>query len=199
MRVLIFFFVLIQSAYSFAQIDSVIFNNNFKFKEGIYTSYLQILNNEPQFLKAKIFIEYSSNSKHSRAFYYSEVGEKQFIDDSLNYVLAIANGDGLFIKYKNRYYKPILYGAISIFLIQTIFDPNSIHAKSGDQMYIYDLKSGIISYYNYNNLDSIFQRDIILYSDFSSIPKSKATNQLYSYVLKYNSRNPIYIKLYNIY
>lgn len=194
MRIIILIFILIRSTYSFAQGDSAIFDKNFKLREGIYTSYLQILNNTPEFPDYKVSVDVNAFTGFTYIYFYDPDGFKHSFKDSMQTVFAVVQNGDLFLWFEKTFQKLVLVGSISTFIFQTKFDQSTNYAKFENHLYFYDIQSGSRNNFDCINLESIIQRDSSLYLEFSKLTKTQAKNQLYSFVLKYNFRNPIYIK-----
>ncbi len=62
-------------------------------------------------------------------------------------------------------------------------------------LYFFDIKTGIVEKLNPTNINKIIMRDNLLYSNYSTISNSKKKKTLYSYILKFNKNNPIYVNL----
>ena len=58
-----------------------------------------------------------------------------------------------------------------------------------------DLKTGKTNLLKPQNITEIFFHDPELYNEFNRLSESKQRKLIYSYVLKFNKRNPLYIPL----
>jgi hypothetical protein len=98
------------------------------------------------------------------------------------------------VYYKNQFYKLILKGPVSTFYTETTVTYASGYTDKNDKLYFVDLVTGKIDRLTPDNIDFVIKRDADLYSKFSDLPESQKRKTLYSYILKYNQNNPIFIK-----
>jgi hypothetical protein len=178
----------------YGQIDSTVFDRNFNFKNGIYSTYAEVLSNNPKYPGYKI--------DHNAQFYYSKI-QFYYFDRDLNKqpfndsVFAIAEEGILFVKYKNQLFKLMNKGAISTFIVEKTRNQYPGYMEEVQKVFFYDLKTGIIDKLTPNNAENFLMRDNELYTTFSDLNMIQKNKMIYSYILKYNTRNPIYIKSEN--
>lgn len=191
MRLLLILIILSKSLNLFSQGDSIIFNNLI-FKNGIYTSHEEILKNDPKYFNCKLEIEIGWVLGKSTYFYYDQASIKQPFEDP---IFAISIDGKLLIKYKDQFCRLILKGPISTFFTEKIYKYSTVYTYTENKLYFLDLTSGTIHLLTPENIDWLFKRDSELYSTYSKVSEKKKKKTLYSYVLKYNHRNPLYIKI----
>jgi hypothetical protein len=201
MRLLVLFCVILLCNSLLAQSDSVLFNKDFKFKDGIYTQNIEFIRNSPKYRKDEIEVKGDVRSGKVK-FYLREESSKNYpLQDS---IFAYVEQGNLFFCYENRFYRPILKGPISTFYIEkvkTVQAPNLSNNQTvpmrtqykDDKLFFVDILTGKIDRLTPNNIDYVIKRDNQLYLKFSEVSNSKKNKTLYSYVLKYNQDNPLYI------
>lgn len=174
----------------FSQESNSIFDNQIKLKEGVYTTLSEIIENNPKYhdclFETKVDFWFGKMS----IYYTDKFGAKHEFKDT---ILLVVEDGKRYVKYKNGFYKLILTGAISTFFIETSVYSAGYEDKQA-KLYFWDVKTGKTDKLNHTNIDEIIRRDSTVYSSYSAISDSKKAKTLYSYVLKYNLRNPIYIK-----
>jgi hypothetical protein len=88
-------------------------------------------------------------------------------------------------------------GAISTFIVEKTRNQYPGYMEEVQKVFFYDLKTGIIDKLTPNNAENFLMRDNELYTTFSDLNMIQKNKMIYSYILKYNTRNPIYIKSEN--
>jgi hypothetical protein len=193
MRILFSLLLLFQSACVLGQADSIRFDSDFHPQDGIYTSYKELLTNQPKYpgylLEVRKSVEVLLNG-HG-LYYYIQLSDKQPYTDS---IFAYVEKGQFRIVYRNDILNVILKGSISTFFTENTVQYTSRYYETYDKLYIVDLNTGNINKLNPGTLGEIIRRDSQLYSEYMAIPYSDKKKILYSYILKYNKRNPIYIK-----
>jgi hypothetical protein len=175
----------------FGQSDSTLFDNTFKFKDGVYRTYKELLKNEPKYLNYRIDAKADGLFGKITFVIYDQMLNMQPFEDS---VFAYVNNGTLAIFYMNHFYKLILKGTISTFYIETINVYSSGYTTKDDKLFFVDLMTGTIDKLNPSNINEFIKRDNELYSTYSTASESKIRKTLYSFILKYNQRNPLYIR-----
>jgi hypothetical protein len=194
MKNILFIVILLNYLPLYAQSDSVQLDSKFHFKNGIYSSYIEVLNNNPKYPDFLLETRRSSEVIFGGSDYifYNKLLNKQPYTDPL---FAFVDDGVLLVYYKKDFHKLILTGAISTFFTEMTTHFSNGYTTTDANLYFLDLITGNIDKLNPENIDSIIKRDSRFYTDYSSISYSDKKKILYSYVLKYNKRNPIYIKL----
>ena len=178
--------LLFVSAMLYAQNDSVRLDRDFQFRNGIYTSVTEVLNNSPKYPKV-----------------IHNDGSKWPVD--LDSIVAIVKNGKMVVNFDNKLQRLILVGSLSTFLIESQGidwesallsggTPYVSQAKTVAEVYCLDFRTGQVNPLTREFMNEILERDKSLQSEFSSLSKKTQRQTLYSYVLKYNSRNPTYIK-----
>jgi hypothetical protein len=175
----------------FGQSDSALFNHEFKFKDGVYTQNIQVLINEPKYSKHEVEAKVDILFGKLKFYYVGESSMKHPLTDS---IFAYVEERNLFVYYKNQFHKLILKGPISTFYIETTTQYSTGYVDKDDKLYFVDIMTGEINRLTPDNIDKVIKRDEELYLVFSNLSDSKKRKTLYSYILKYNQNNPLYIK-----
>lgn len=193
MRFYLIFLTILCSELIFSQTDKLILGNLTYLHEGIYTLFSQIEDNNPKYNSCLFENDGNLLLEYISVYYYDKGGIKKALEDR---ILLAVQSEKKYVQFQNRLYELILLGAISIFSLETTNAYSSGKQYTSAKFYYLDLKTGAIDKLNTTNIDPIIKQDSILYSSFLDIPQKKREKILYSYVLKFNMRNPLYIKEY---
>lgn len=174
-----------------AQNEGTAFDVRFKLKNGIYTSNVEILTNNPKYPDCKLEVDGYSLFGRASFNYYNESSEMQPYSDSL---FAFVKNGILTIYYGYEFRKLIVTGPISLFYIESTVSYTYGYSHTDDRLFYFDLITGDIGKMNPLNMKEIFKRDPFVYSEYSQLSVVKGKKALYSTVIKYNMRNPIYIR-----
>jgi len=180
-----------------SQDEKAKFDNEIELKEGIYTSFNEIIENDPKYYNCTVGViadfGFGGMLKGMIIYYYDELGIKYELQDTI--LLIIQDGEK-YIRFHDSFYKLMLAGAISTFTIERqVHNYSTGYSESYENLFFLDLQTGVIEKLNPINIDKIIKRDNELYFNYSALSNSKKRKTLYSYVLKYNMRNPIYINM----
>jgi hypothetical protein len=85
--------------------------------------------------------------------------------------------------YNRRY-----YDRRNRYMLQNMEDPSS----ELDQ-YLVDFETGVIWEYDLNSVKSLIKNDTELYNEFKKLSRRIKKRMMFSYIRKYNERNPLYI------
>jgi ribosomal protein S17E len=160
--------------------------NNFRFNNGIYTCFAELINNSPRYLKCKLDIERPPVGL-PKYYYYDSLQKKHTFYDSC---FAVVTDGMLFIRQEEVFIKGYYLGSITILKASGM----DLSANFVDLILLLDFETGkIVSLFD-SFLTDIFQRDLVLYEEFMNDQSKNQTNKLISYIIKYNNRNPLYLK-----
>jgi len=211
---LILFFYLSLNINSFAQIDTinnVEYSTDYKFKNGLYITFQQVLNNNPL-----PFERITNINKNDINWLENLLKRKNisFIDDngiennlSINNIWGYCNNNAVYIRYNNDFYRIPYIGKISHFVgTQTIrnnigYDP---YYGSYPGMYpayettnvvqnIIDFESGKIYPFSIETVQAFIVKDTELFNEFNALKKSRKKQSLFLYIRRFNERNPLYL------
>lgn len=206
--ILLFFFQI--SLFAQVGFDSIVFSNNFVFKNGIYTSLEELKYNSPRYPDCELDIEKKDDDINTKELYYINSRQTRLKFMATLYATVVDGHLALF--YKNQMNSIFLKGAISTFILRelvtsTSYQPNSgygTHGFGGPSMpitttslevniYYLDFQTGMVAKVNRDNLEPIIMRDVILYESFKKIKGDANNKKSYPFISQYNTRNPVYI------
>ncbi|MEO5645082.1 MAG: hypothetical protein ABIQ40_11345 [Bacteroidia bacterium] len=190
-----------------AQTDSVIYNSDFKFKEGIYLTFQSFRDNKPVPKNAIV-----SNYNKAEIDFLRKVMSTKTISyrDSSGMVWEIAPGkvwgfcenNSVYIRYNGDFNKIVVMGSICHFtaLYTTYLSggPTSAGAATTGapvesvQQYVLDMQTGKVLDFVLPNIEELYARDEALYKEFMGLKKGKRRKLLFFYLRKYNERHPVY-------
>jgi len=190
MRHFIILFFIILPEFLFSQDYATIFNSKTVFNEGVYTTLSEVLSNSPKYIDCRFEVKVDFWFGKTSIFYFDTSGTRHEFNDTILFVVEEGNR---YVNYKNHFCKLILTGAISTFYIEntTVYSGQSSYTHTN--LFFWDLQTGIMDKVNITNLDEILKRDNSIYSIYSGVSDSVKKKTLYSYILKYNAHNPIYM------
>jgi len=191
MRHFIIFLFLLLPEFLLSQDDMSLFNNQIVLNEGIYTSLSEVLNNSPKYYDCQFEAKVDFWFGNTSIYYTDKSGTRHELNDTI--LLVVENGNK-YVKYKKGFCKLIKVGAISTFMIDHTIKYSNGYQNTLTTLLFWDIQTGVMDILNVKNMDEILKRDSYIYSIYSGVPDSKKKKTLYSYVLQYNSRNPIYIR-----
>ena len=187
---------------------------DFRFTDGVYITFNQVKNNSP-IEKARILTTIDYNDKdffkritsENTISYYNNLGKK--IDVPLKNIWGFADNGNLYIKVDYNFYKITIIGSICHFIAYiTTYDYNNSPyygyngysvsytpptEKSDLKEYILDFNTGKRLEYTIKNLEILLIKDEELYSEFVSLSKRKKKQLKYTYIRRFNTRNPIFL------
>jgi hypothetical protein len=191
MRHFIILFFIILPGFIFSQDDAPSFNSKTVFNEGIYTTLSEVLSNSPKYhdCRFETKVDFWFGDKMS-IFYFDTSGTRHEFNDTILFVVE----EGIrYVNYKNHICKLILTGAISTFYIEKTAVYSNQSSYTETNLFFWDIQTGIMDKVNITKLDGILKRDNSIYSIYSGVSDAVKKKTLYSYILKYNAHNPIYM------
>jgi len=190
---------------------SVKYSPAFKFKDGIYTNFLQVKQNQP-IPKSQIVtdIDYAAFDFYDRLLegktitIYDNLGVNQEIETKL--IWGFSNKGVLYINLNDEYNRIPVFGSISHFIANKTYidyDPHSYNSynrysydpyttKTVMMQYLLDFGSGKLYDFNYKSVELLIASDIDLYEEFSKLSNRKKKKLQFLYVRKYNQKHPVY-------
>jgi hypothetical protein len=187
MRHLLLFILLLKPGIFYCQSDSAVFDRDFRFRTGIYTSYREVLENAPKYPDCSPEIKVDPWFGRVSLNYYDRQHMKNPLPGD---IFACAHSGEIYIWYAGRFNRLIMKGAISAFYDELVIDYMTGYSESYYKTYFVDLETGNIERMYPENVDGVIQRDSLLFAEYSKLSYPKKRKILYSYILKYNSRNP---------
>jgi len=206
---------------SFAQTDSikkVPYNQDFRFKEGIYLNFEQVKNNAPV-SKSRVItsIDYNDpqffdNVLSGQTFsFYDQLGLKR--DVPVNAVWGYSKNGLIFVRMERVFNRISYVGSISHF-IATIVTYNSRYndpyyynpyyyyrggsmpssgSSSEMRQFILDFDSGKIMDYDVDSIEVLLMQDPLLHDEYMGLSKKKKSQLKFVYIRKFNERHPLMI------
>jgi hypothetical protein len=190
-----------------AQKDSVIYNSDFKFKDGLYLSFENFRHNKP-ILKSAIISDFN----HEEIDFLRKVVSTKSISykDSAGITREISPGrlwgfcenSSVYIRYNGDFNKIVVMGSICHFTaMYTTYLSTGPTTPSGTttgapvesmQQYVLDMQTGSVLDFILPNMEAIFKRDPELYKEFMALKKGKRKKMMFFYLRKYNEKHPVY-------
>lgn len=205
---LVILITLLFSNVSFAQ-DSVQYTRDYSFRDGLYLTYNQFLNNKP-IPKSRIVSSVDTN----RIDFFRQITGKAeivYLDDSLhqkkvrlNEVWGYAHNRSVFLYHNSDFQRLQTIGKICYFpatiTVYTTVGPGMYGDRYGTpvtsmRQYIFSLKGGKVTELNINSLEYYLAADPALLAEFKDLPKRKKKDMLFVFVRKFNERNPAFFPL----
>ncbi|HTL82687.1 MAG TPA: hypothetical protein VL651_13330 [Bacteroidia bacterium] len=208
MRQWILFLVLVFAAALHAQTDSVAYNPDFVFKEGIYLNYQQFRTNAPV-ARAKVRthldstrMDYLKQSMTQKVItYIDSAGALQEVN--VMKLWGFCENNAVYINFNNDFNRIVVMGSLSHFTANytsyMTTDPTNPGGSTygtpvqSQRQYVLDIKTGNVVDFVLPNMEFLLKRDDILYKEFMAMRKGKRRQMMFFYLRKYNERNALYI------
>ncbi|MFA6403041.1 MAG: hypothetical protein WCX31_15675 [Salinivirgaceae bacterium] len=202
----------------FSQQDSiklVKYTSGFRFKDGLYLSHSQLLNNNPIPVKYIIskynksdFDFFNKLLNEEKVVYFDQFGIKKEIEvknlwgfcrrgsiyvnwgDDFNripVVGSICHFIASITVYEDRYYNPS-YGYSS-------YSMPSTTTRTEIYQFVMDFESGKVIEYSVDNILILLMSDQVLYDEFNALSKKKQNQMKFLYLRKFNEKHPLYIPI----
>lgn len=206
-------------AFLFAQ-DSIIYDANFEFYDGLYLSFDDFRNDnpiafesvtsqysvdDPMFLETMLEnreISYADRFGHSRTLSidnlwgYSRRG-KPFIGFKGQKYLGILFKDNSRGKNSDNFGQFVVVGQISVFQVNMMTTRYISGGSSWDtNQLLFSIKEGKVFDYNGPEFEKLIKEDPELYQEFMKLEISDKKQQMFSFILRYNQRHPLYFPFY---
>ncbi len=201
-------------------IKKVPYNQDFRFKEGIYLNFEQVKNNNP-ISKSRVITnidfndaQFFDNVLASQTFsFYDQLGLKR--DVAVNAVWGYSKNGLIFVRMEKVFNRVSYIGSISHF-IATItsynsrnYDPYyynpyyyyrggynpSSYTSNEMRQFILDFDSGKIMDYDEESIEVLLMKDPGLHDEYMALSKKKKSQLKFVYIRKFNERNPLMIPL----
>jgi hypothetical protein len=201
-------------------IKKVPFNQDFKFKEGIYLNFEQVKNNNPipksrvitniDFNDAQFFDNVLSGQMFS---FYDQLGLKK--DVAVNAVWGYSKNGLIFVRMDKAFNRISYIGSISHFIASIVsynsryndpyyYNPYyyyrggsmpSSYSSSEMKQFVLDFESGKILDYDEESIEVLLMKDPELHDEYMALSKKKKSQLKFVYIRKFNERNPLMIPL----
>ena len=193
----------------------------FRFKDGIYENFSQVLRNDPvpkaNLLIAEDFADaefYKRILKSCKIIYSTAEGSSKYIDTRKVWGFA---SDGILYVHWKGYYSPLyMLGTISCFFLHDwqfdiyrniismhygheedmLADNRKLVVRYRDlKKYLLDFRTGKIMKLNVRNLSRLIKNDTELYSVYRWLPRARREAQIFLYIRNFNEKNPLSLLL----
>lgn len=190
-----------------AQKDSVAYNSDFRFKDGLYLDFQSFRLNKPIPKSAIV----STFNREEIDFLRKVVSAKTITyKDSAGMAWEIAPGklwgfcenNSIYIRYNGDFNKIVVMGNICHFTAMyttylsggptTPAGVNTGAPVESVQQYVLDMQTGSVMLYVLANMEALLQRDEALYKEFMALKKGKRKKMMFFYLRKYNEKHPVY-------
>ena len=146
--------------------------------------YMQLMNNFNPFNFMGKICHIIAEITYNDSVYFDPV-TRRYVNPYSPYRDYIVYGDPYtYIDPYNRRY----YDRRNRYISQNMEDPSS----ELDQ-YLVDFETGVIWEYDLNSVKSLIKNDTELYSEFRKLRRRLQKRMMFSYIRRYNERNPLYI------
>ncbi|HBH48176.1 MAG TPA: hypothetical protein DDX98_06025 [Bacteroidales bacterium] len=200
------------------QNDTLIaYTNDFKFKEGVFLDFKNVIYNAP-ISKGRIItdVDYNSNEffdkvlAKSKLYFIDNVGNK--ISVNTNKIWGYSRNGFLYIRVGNGYFRITLVGSCSHFIAYQTYEVSnntypyynsynypystyspSVSTQTEMVQYVLDFKTGRVLEYNVEGIEVILMNDPELHTEYMQLSNKKKKQLKFVYIRKYNQRNPLYL------
>jgi hypothetical protein len=196
-RPLLFFLTLFFIGILHSQTDSILYNPDFKFKEGIYLTFADFRSNKP-IPKSSIISDYNKNEldflrkeMSLKTINYTDTSGKLQVISPYK-LWGFSENNSVYIHYNSDFNKIVVIGSLCHFTaMYTSYITTGTPVESMQQ-YVLDMKTGTVEDFVLPNMEGLFQRDPELYKEFMALRKAKRRQLMFFYMRKYNERHPLY-------
>jgi len=195
---------------NYVQGDSVKYSIDFKFNDGLFLNFQQVLSNDPLPFK-NIISEKNISSETFTSDLLNKNKIRVFLDGvkveiSTSSIWAYAKNGVLYIQHLKAFYRIPSIGSISFFVAnievkyQSQIDPwspnyyNSVNEYTTTELhkYLIDFKDGTLYDYSIQNIETLISSDTQLFNEFTALRKRKRKQMAFIYIRRYNENNPLY-------
>ena len=205
-RGLILVFLLGSSCF-FAQSDSVQYSPEFVINDGLFLSHddmrrnKSVLKENIQSTINKEQLDFLTKVMEAETIVFNLNGSKQSV--SKKDVWGYVQNGTFYVNYKNKFYRVPVFGAIS-FLVAVVevqntgfYDPRfggytGTTISNENREFIMNFYDGKLVELQKEEVDRLLSRDKLVYAEYSKLSQRQQKEQLYRFIRKYNSSNPVY-------
>ncbi len=208
--------VLVQAQTDTIKAKKIQFDQDFKFKDGIFLSFEDVRRNNP-IPKARIITDLNYNDY---AFFEKvlENGVVQVLDEmgqqhemNSKEIWGFSQNGTLFIKWNEEFNRIPIFGKLCHFIADKTFienrndpyynsynyynpygSPYSQTVQTELRQYILDMETGQVMDFDRENVEIVLARDKELYTEYVNLKNKKKEQLKFLYLRKYNERNPFY-------
>lgn len=194
MRILILSFLFICATFSTIA-QTAEFNNTFKLQDGIYTSYVELITNNPTFPNCILITNNNQQDVNIYTLKYSKIDESYEKDYNSTLFATVLNGK-LSIYYQKKLIPVYLKGTLCRFIYTRFVSTGSSSNNTQNSellksdICLLDIQTGEIYKLTKENLGRSIKRDASLYATYTKIKPGKKNKNLFKYISDFNTRNP---------
>ena len=208
--------ILFVSSFAFCQIDTtgkIRYTNEYVFKDGLYLSFDQVINNNPTSFERIINGDKNIDNwldnilKLKVITILDDFGVQQKID--VNKIWGYCKSKALYVYWNNDFYRIPYVGRIAHYVAtQTVrmdyypdpyygYYPGMTPSYETNKIVqnIIDFESGKSYPFSLEVVQSFLMKDNVLFEEFNQLKKSKKRQLLFLYIRRFNERNPIYFPI----
>jgi hypothetical protein len=212
----ILFFLCLTAKAQQDSINLIEYSVGFKFKDGVYFSHNNLLNNTPLSPENIVSPELNSSLwfeeivKHKSISYFDEFGN--LTDLQVSDLWGYCRNGRPYIYWAGTFNLIPYIGRVAHFVAtirvvydnysqSPFYDPYYYHraqpARYQDELrqYLIDFDMGTVIDFNAENTAIILKRDSSLYQEFSKLRKRKKNKMMFYYIRQFNERNPLLMPL----
>ena len=203
MKKIYFLVLFIISLNSNAQ-DTIMFDSDFVFNEGIYKTFKEFKTNSPSltrdvFITDERMVTIDSDFDTNRIYYKDSAGNRvKLTRDS---IWGYSRNNVVYVNYGGHFHRLMIIGAIGHFIITQKIN-YSYQGTAYDDSYnknyqfMLDFLTGKIFKYDLENFKFLLSSDKKLYYEFCALKRErKMKKQMFIYLRKYNKLHPIFLRV----
>jgi hypothetical protein len=191
-----------------SQNDSILADDSFKIREGIYLNYHDFRNNKPidrEQLDSKLskdHLDYFGKNLSESKFTYFKNGERITTESST--VWGFYQNNTLHVNYEKEFYRVPVFGAIcylmaTVEVISPAFYTPGYGAVMGGSVRTREVRNFLINFYDgkivpfsMERAEKLISRDAELYNEYMKLKARHRKEQVSRYIRKYNELHPVY-------
>jgi hypothetical protein len=199
----------------------ILFDQDFKFKDGIFLTFEDVKRNNPV-SKARIITDLNYNDYT----FFEKLMENETIDvlDMMgqhkeiktNKIWGFSQNGTLFIKWNNEFNRIPVFGSLCHFIADKTYidnrnnpyynnyynnynyyspynSPYNQTVQTELRQYILDMETGQVMDFISDNVEIVLQRDAELGAEFAKLKNKKKDQLKFLYLRKYNEKKPFYL------
>lgn len=195
------------SSYFLAQGDSIKYTPEFVLNDGVFLSHDDMRKNKSiskdqiQSQVNKEQLDFLTKVMEAETIVFTSNGNTLRV--SKNDVWGYVQNGTFYVNYKNKFYRIPVFGAIS-FLVAVVevqntgfYDPRfggytGTTISNENREFIMNFYDGKLVELQKEEVEKLLSRDKDLFSEYSKLSQRQQKEQLYRFIRKYNSSNPVY-------
>jgi hypothetical protein len=195
------------SVTALAQKDSVIYNRDFEFKEGIYLTIDQFKRNLPVPQSAIVstipktelnFLTLVLEKK--KVTYKDATGNEQEVTSAS--VWGYCRNRSVYLNFNNTFNRLNVIGRLCHFtsevVVRTTYDPmyyNRGMSSSYNELrqFVLNTETNTVREFNSESMELFLQSDQELYTEFMKLKKRAKADSIFIYLRKFNEKHPLYL------